>query len=49
MDWNTAERLRGIRFYKDRWPVITGRGMLSATKQPHVGLLAVEPMSPVTV
>jgi len=38
MDWNTTERLRGIRFYKERWPVRTGRVMLSATKEPHVGL-----------
>jgi hypothetical protein len=38
MDWNTAERLSGIRFYKERWPVLTGRVMLSATKGPHVSL-----------
>ena len=29
---------QGIRFYKERWPVITGRFMLSATKELHVGL-----------
>jgi hypothetical protein len=38
IDWNTAERLRGIRLYKERWPVITGRVMLSATKELRVGL-----------
>jgi hypothetical protein len=35
MDWNTDERLRGIRFYKERWPVIARRVMLSATKELH--------------
>ena len=46
MDWNTGERLRGIRFHKERWPVIAGRVMLSATKEPYVGLWLLSPCRP---